>query len=244
MKRLDKLKRELRKLKGNIVLASTPGYQGFFEEFSKNVWRLNIFVDMNEVSLRDFLKIKDIVSKIYYEYNLIISAERKGTMEYWHGEYKNSKNLLLHLVPITSSMIRKYITESANFINREVIVGNDFVKGIVNQDYDWLDFSIVASHVRVVNFIYLTEGIGKEFKLGMLKAFFLKFITSSIYCKGAIPKNRNKIERFFKERFNDKKMLKIIGNFYDNKYRDMEKATSEVLYFTKKVMDWPGLRID
>lgn len=244
MKKLDKLKKELRRIGGNIILAKTPGYNVFFEEFSRNVWRLNIFVDMNTVSLKNLLNIKEIVTKIYQDYNLIISSERDGAMEYWFGEFRPSKNLLLNITPFSSKMIAKHIWNAVNFLNREVVVGEDFVQKIVNQNYDWPDFTKVLGKFYIPNFIFLRDELEEDIKLGMLKSFFLKFITSAVYCKGVVPKNREKIINFFESRFKNKKMLKIIENFYDNKYNNLEKAIEDVFYFIKEVMDWPGLRID
>lgn len=36
-------------------------------------------------------------------------------------------------------------------------------------------------------------------------------------------------------------MVKIIGKFYENKYKSIEKATEDLIYFSNKLDKWKGL---
>ncbi|GEM_PF-5666605 len=239
MKEFQKLRKELAKIGGNIILACSPGYDYYFEEFSKNIWRINIIVDMSKLSIDKILKIREIVEEIYSDYNLIICAGRQKALEYWHGEAKN-KNILLNIVPF-SSMTEGNLWEIPPLIKKEVVSGKDFTQHITARRYDWIDFSKVAYHLFVVNYIYLKDDLSEELRIGMLKSYFFRTVASAIYCKGRMPSNKEKILSFVSEKFNDKKMELIVKLFYDNLYFNLEEAIRDTIYFMNKLFYWPGL---
>jgi len=243
MKKLQLLKLKLAKLGGNILLSCTPGYNSLFEEFSKNIWRINLLIEMNSLSLQKFIKIKDIVKETFPDYNLIISAHRNRTLEYWTGQF-STKNLLLHICPISHTVTWKSsLWEVPFLINKQIISGKDFMRRILLDTYNWKDFEDILNYSYIPIYIFLKEDLLEEFRLGMLKSYFLRTIVAALYCKGRTPSNKDKLIKFFEEKFSDKKMLKIIENFYENKYGNIEIAIKDTLYFTNKLFHWHGLNI-
>ncbi len=240
MQEISKIKENLRKLNKNIFLACTPGYDEYLEEFSKNLWRLNVFVDMENVNVTDLIKIRKVVEETFIDYNIIVCAYRKGTMEYWIGEYK-SKNILLFIMPVTNDMKINDLRLAYRLVKGEFLYGNNFLSKIMFSKYEWHDFEKAIIDEYIISYIFLTDKLPDAFRIGMLKAYFLEIVVCALYCKGELPNNKNNIEEFFRNRFLDKKMLKIIDNFYNNKYNNVDTAVKNLLFFSNKLFNWPGL---
>ena len=241
MKRLERLEKGLKKIGGNIILAKTPGYEYYFEEFLDNIWRLNIVLDSGEFSLDRTKKIRNLIGEIYPDYNLIFSVPRQMAIEYWEGKVSKSKSLLMNIVFISRTAVKE-IWDASRIINRRVISGEDFVWDFVNRPYNWREFiGLMMWNFAFVNYNFFKENIPEIFRIGMLKSSFLQFISAVVYCKGRIPSNKEKIRNFFKEKLKDEKMVKIIDDFYENKYKNIDNAVEDTIYFSNKLNKWPGL---
>lgn len=243
MKRLQQLKSELKELGGNILLSCTPGYDSLFEEFSKGVWRINLLVEMDSMPLEKFIRIKEIAKDVFSDYNLIVSAHRNRTLEYWTGQF-GAKNLLLHICPVSHTVTWKSsLWEVPLLLSKQIVSGEDFTRRILLDTYNWKDFEDVLGYSYVPAYLFLKEDLCDEFRLGMLKSYFLRTIAAALYSKGRMPSNREKIVGFFEEKFSDKKMMQIIKNFYENKYDNIDEGVKDTLYFMDKLYHWPGLNL-
>lgn len=240
MKKLEKFERELEKIGGNIILACTPGHSNYFEEFLEKVWRINLFLDLDNFKLHNIKKIKEVMKKIYSEYNIIFSIQRHGAIEYFDCKNFTSKNLLVY-INIVSNSANKGLWESSQLINRKVISGKDFVFDFVNRSYDWSTFFHSEGYVHIsINYCFMKEGLSEKSKIGMLKSSFLSGLVAGIYAKGRIPNNRAKINHFIKEKFGDKKMISILDKVYENKYDKIDFFVKDLLYFMNKFGNWNG----
>jgi hypothetical protein len=243
MKELKILEKKLKKLRGDIILGCTPGYDIFLEEFDKNLKRINIFLNIEDLNLIKIKKIKKILEETFEGYNKIYSIPKERANELWRGELKQSKNILIN-INILSMTSTKNIWDACKILKKKVICGKDFTSYFVKKVYDWRDYyTLVDNRNNFINYSYFNENIPEKIRIGMLKSSFLQFLSGVLYCKGKLGTNKEKIIEFFKEKFNDKKMIKIIENFYQNKYKDIETATEEVIYFSNKVDNWRGFSL-
>lgn len=107
--------------------------------------------------------------------------------------------------------------------------------------YEWENFSRVVESSYVLPYLFLKEDISENVRLGMLKMHFLRIVATAMYCKGRMPRNREKILEFFNDKFKDKKMAETINKFYGNQYKSINEAVKETVYFWNKLSSWPGL---
>jgi len=243
MKKSKIPEKELRKVGGDIILSCSPGYDFFLEEFDKNLWRVNIFLNLDKFDLVKLKKIKIILEETYKEYNIIYSFPKERAIELWKGEIKNGKNILIkiHIVSMTSI---KYIWESCGILKKRIISGGDFTSSFVKRNYNWKNYyDLIGWRNNFINFYYFSENIQERIRISMLKSSFLQFLSGVLYCKGKIGINKEKIVEFFKDKFCDKKMIRIIDNFYQNRYEDIDKATEDIIYFSNKLDKWRGFTL-
>jgi len=239
--RFEKFEKSLSKLKGNVILAKTPCYQKYFEEFLENVWRINLFLDLDSFNLNQFKKIKKNLKKYFKEYNLIFSIKRLGAIEFWSGNLVYEKSLLFNLVLISKHSIN-HLWEAGSLINRKILNGEDFVWDFVNKNYEWKDILPSIGYFKTaINYCFLNNSLNEKFRIGILKSNFLNYVSCVLYCKGRIPSGKEKVYSFFKEKFNNKKLILILDKIYLNKYKKIEEITKDVIYFENEVWKWKGL---
>ncbi|MFA5061373.1 MAG: hypothetical protein WC494_03610 [Candidatus Pacearchaeota archaeon] len=241
MKELKILEKKLKKVGGDIILGCTPGYDSFFEEFDKNLRRINIFFNLENITLAKIQKTEEIIEEVFKEYNKIYSIPKERANEIWRGELKTNKNILIN-INIISMTSTKNIWDACKLLKKKVICGKDFTSYFVKRNYDWKEYySLVDNRNNFINYGYFNENIPEKIRIGMLKSSFFQFIAGVLYCKGKIGSNRKEFVEFFREKLHDKKIIKIIGKFYENKYKSIEKATEDVIYFSNKLDKWKGV---
>ena len=136
-----------------------------------------------------------------------------------------------------------YLWKATPLINRGVVFGNDFAFDLVNKNYDWANFMKSKKLEVSTNYCYLNESLPEFFRIGMLKSCFFQRLSSLLYCKGRIPRGKEEIYHFIKDKFNDKKMKKILDKLYGNKYSKIDEIVKDVIFFNKKINLWKGVSI-